>query len=100
MNEAKALYFLHRLTPEDINLPYESIYFVVNDLASRSEKKIRLTAWWITHPEPVNQCAIILHGYGDAKVGGIAWAPLMRSLGFHVLAIDLRANPYSTQKVW
>jgi pimeloyl-ACP methyl ester carboxylesterase len=95
MNEAKALYYLRRLTPEDINLPYESIYFMVKDLASRSQTKIRLTAWWIPHPEPVSQCAIILHGYGDAKVGGIAWAPLMRSLGFHVLAVDLRAHGQS-----
>jgi pimeloyl-ACP methyl ester carboxylesterase len=35
---------------------------------------------------------LLIHGYADAKVGGIAWAPQLHSLGWNVLAIDLRAH--------
>jgi pimeloyl-ACP methyl ester carboxylesterase len=44
------------------------------------------------NPEAGGKCAIIVHGYADAKVGGIAWAPLLFSLGYSVLAVDLRAH--------
>ena len=51
------------------------------------------------------RCAVIIHGYSDAKVGGIAWAPLLRSLGYSVLAVDLRAHgesegTYCTAGYW
>ncbi|HWB54917.1 MAG TPA: alpha/beta fold hydrolase, partial [Tepidisphaeraceae bacterium] len=42
-----------------------------------------------------DRCAILLHGYADAKIGSIAWAPLMLELGYHVLAVDLRAHGHS-----
>jgi pimeloyl-ACP methyl ester carboxylesterase len=35
---------------------------------------------------------VLLHGYADAKVGAIAWAPVWHDLGFNILAIDLRAH--------
>jgi pimeloyl-ACP methyl ester carboxylesterase len=35
---------------------------------------------------------VIVHGYADGKIGGIAWAPTFRELGYNVLAIDLRAH--------
>jgi pimeloyl-ACP methyl ester carboxylesterase len=37
----------------------------------------------------------LIHGYSDAKVGAIAWAPTLHALGFNVLAIDLRAHGQS-----
>jgi alpha-beta hydrolase superfamily lysophospholipase len=39
-----------------------------------------------------------VHGYADAKVGGIAWAPTWHALGWNVLAIDLRAHGESGGK--
>ena len=98
MHDAKALLHLRRLSPSDLDLPYESVYFHVRD--SRTGQPLKLTAWWIPAPEdsPPGRTVVALHGYTDAKVGSIAWAPLFRSLGFNVLAIDLRAHGESEGK--
>jgi uncharacterized protein len=90
MRDGKAIYFLRRLSPQDLDLPYESVHFQVRD--QRSGRAIRIAGWWMAHSPPTDRCALILHGYADAKVGGIAWAPLLRDLGFNCLAIDLRAH--------
>jgi alpha-beta hydrolase superfamily lysophospholipase len=84
------MFFVNRLTPDDLGLAYESMNFQVDD--RRSARKIRIAAWWMAAGEGSSRTAILVHGYGDAKVGSIAWAPLFRSLGFNVLAIDLRAH--------
>ena len=39
-----------------------------------------------------DRTVIVIHGFADAKVGSIAWAPTWRALGWNVLAIDLRAH--------
>jgi len=90
MREGRAMYLLQRLSPADLNLPYRDMNFPVRDQATGRD--IRINGWWIEHETPTDRTAILVHGYSDAKVGGIAWAPLMRSLGFNVLAIDLRAH--------
>ena len=43
-------------------------------------------------PIPSAATAVLVHGYADAKVGAIAWAPPLRELGLNVLAVDLRAH--------
>jgi alpha-beta hydrolase superfamily lysophospholipase len=43
-------------------------------------------------PSISDRTIVLLHGYADAKVGAIAWAPLLLDMGFHVCAIDLRAH--------
>src|SRR5690606_36813730 len=40
----------------------------------------------------MGRCVVALHGYSDAKVGVIAWAPTFHALGYGVLALDLRAH--------
>jgi alpha-beta hydrolase superfamily lysophospholipase len=95
MTDGKALYILKRLSPEDLGLAYESIDFQVRDSATGA--MIRIAGWWMP-TLGARKTVLILHGYCDAKVGGIAWAPVWASLGFNVLAIDLRAHGESGGK--
>ncbi len=87
----QALWMLRRLLPGDLGLPFEEIWFEARD--EKSGRKIDISAWWI--PAAIgasDRCALIVHGYADSKIGGIAWAPVFRAMGYHVLAIDLRAH--------
>jgi pimeloyl-ACP methyl ester carboxylesterase len=90
MTDGKALYLLQRLSPGDLNMHFEPMRFTVRD--SRSGKPLDIAAWWIPQENPSNKTVILIHGYADAKVGSIAWAPTWQSLGYHILAIDLRAH--------
>ncbi len=90
MSDGKAIVRLRRLSPGDLGLGYENIRFRVHD--DFSGGPIAIAAWWIPCDQGTDRCVIILHGYSDAKVGGIAWAPVFNQLGYHVLAIDLRAH--------
>jgi pimeloyl-ACP methyl ester carboxylesterase len=96
MTDGRALVVLQRLTPTDLGLEFQPVEFQVID--ENTKRNLRLAAWWIAAPNPSPKTAIILHGYSDAKVGGIAWAPLLRSFGFNILAVDLRAHGESQGK--
>ncbi len=89
MDDGKALYLLRRLSPGDLGLIFEEISFHVRD---ERGAPLRLAAWWIPASGCSDRCVVLIHGYADAKVGAIAWAPLWHGLGFHILAIDLRAH--------
>ena len=93
MSDGKALWIFRRLSPADLGLAFEDVSFVVRD--DRSGKKLRLAGWWMPHPGAAGRCVVLLHGYADAKVGAIAWAPLWHSLGFNILAMDMRAHGQS-----
>ena len=90
MTDGRALAALRRLSPRDLGMEYENVSYQVIDESTGG--KIKIAGWWIPTPEARGKCAIILHGYSDAKVGGIAWAPMLRSMGFNILALDLRAH--------
>lgn len=90
MSDGKALYLLKRLTPDDLGMAYEKVTFKVRDEPGAGE--LNLVGWWIPHPAGGDRTVVLLHGYADAKVGAIAWAPTWRALGYHILAIDLRAH--------
>ena len=95
MTDAKAVWLLQRLSPGDLGMPYEDTFFSVRD--ERTGESIRIAGWWIPCPATTgapetDRCVVLLHGYADAKVGGIAWAPVWRRLGYNVLALDLRAH--------
>jgi pimeloyl-ACP methyl ester carboxylesterase len=96
MSDGKAIVRLRRLSPGDLGLEYENVRFDVPDDFTNSP--IRIAGWWIAAERPTDRCVIILHGFSDAKVGGIAWAPMWRELGWNVLAIDLRAHGESGGK--
>ncbi len=93
MNDGKAVYVLQRLSPADLGLAYESLTFDVPDAANPGAQ-LRLAAWWIpaTTAGPSERTVVLLHGYADAKVGAIAWAPLLMSMNVNLVAIDLRAH--------
>ena len=90
MSDGKAMYFLHRLSPGDLGLGFENENFRVRD--ARTGGMLHLAGWWIPHRDAGGRCAILIHGYADAKVGAIAWASLFHQLGWNILAIDLRAH--------
>ena len=90
MTDGRAAWRLKRLGPGDLRMRYADLAFNVRDEATGGT--LKLAAWWIPAEAPSDRCAILLHGYGDAKVGAIAWAPTLHSLGYHVVALDLRAH--------
>lgn len=90
MSDARALVLLGRLSPRDLGMEYESVVYQVIDESTGG--KMRISGWWIPTPGARGRCAVILHGYSDSKVGGIAWAPMLRAMGFNILALDLRAH--------
>src|SRR4051812_6198826 len=81
MTDGKAIYRLHRLSPGDLGLSFEFAWFDVRDV--RSGRPLRIAGWWMPHPAAAGRCAILLHGYADAKVGAIAWAPLLHEQGLN-----------------
>lgn len=88
MTDGKAMALLGRMDPGDLGLPYEPCHFDVPDARG---KTLRLAAWWIEAAGSDRTC-VLVHGYGDAKVGALAWAPAWRAAGFNLLLIDLRAH--------
>jgi pimeloyl-ACP methyl ester carboxylesterase len=103
MTDFRATLLLHRISPADLGMEFENVSLNVIDECKH--EKLKIAGWWISTPDSRGKCAVILHGYSDAKVGAIAWAPLLRSFGFNILAIDLRAHgesggAYSTGGFW
>jgi pimeloyl-ACP methyl ester carboxylesterase len=90
MTDGRAAWRLKRITPGDLRMRYSTVPFTVRDEATG--KPLKLAAWWLPCPNPSDQCAVLIHGYGDAKVGAIAWAPTLSALGYHILALDMRAH--------
>jgi len=88
MTDGKAAWLLKRLSPGDLNLPFEELRLTVRDERNRP---LDIAAWWIPCAAST-KCAVLLHGYADAKVGAIAWAPVWHALGYHLLVPDLRAH--------
>jgi uncharacterized protein len=87
MTDARAVWLLKRLSPGDLSLPFAPMSFRVRD--EDTGRVLNLAAWWIPAGNEDGRCAVLIHGYADAKVGAIAWAPLLHSLGYGILAIDL-----------
>lgn len=102
MTDAKATMVLKRLSPGDLGLDFEDIPLDIRD--EQTGGPMRVGAWWIPSGTS-NQTILLIHGRGDAKVGAIAWAPTLHSLGWNILAIDLRAHGdsggvFSTAGFW
>jgi pimeloyl-ACP methyl ester carboxylesterase len=100
MTDGKAAYRLGRVSPADIGLGYSELPFEVPTSPPNASVKHRemaasprgrIAAWWIP-VEASARTAVLVHGYADAKVGALAWAPLFRALGYNLLLPDLRAH--------
>src|SRR4051812_9835381 len=89
MTDGKAAWLLKRLTPLDLGLAFTPLSFTIRD--ELAKQPLQIAAWWIPHNNS-NTTTILLHGYADAKVGAIAWAPLFHDLHHNILALDLRAH--------
>jgi pimeloyl-ACP methyl ester carboxylesterase len=96
MSDGRAMAYLRRLSPGDLGLNFDELEFQIRDECTG--RPLEIAAWWIPAENPTGKCAVLIHGYSDAKVGSIAWAPLLRSLGFSILAVDLRAHGESGGK--
>lgn len=90
MTDGKAMHVLRRLTPKDVGLRFEPTTFVVHDVIGGG--KLTLSAWWMPFDQASDKTVLLVHGYADAKVGALAWAPLWHEMGFNILAVDLRAH--------
>src|SRR5688572_595482 len=93
MTAGRALARLGRAFPPDVGLTeYQEERYAAGG-PDRGED-VELAAWWIPHPagSAVHRTCILLHGYGDSRAGSLAWAPLWRDLGFHLLLLDLRGH--------
>jgi pimeloyl-ACP methyl ester carboxylesterase len=89
MTDGKAMWVLRRLSPQDLGLDFEDQEFVFRD---EHGKPLKIAAWWVPNPKSDGRCAVLVHGYADAKVGAIAWALPWFALGFNLLVPDLRAH--------
>ena len=95
MSDGKALYLLRRLAPDDLGLAYER---AEPHRPRRAHRPAALPGGLVGPGRPTRRaadagrCAVLIHGYADAKVGAIAWAPVWHALGYHLLVPDLRAH--------
>ncbi len=90
MTDGKAVYLLGRLSPGDLGLTFQPLRFNVRDKCTGRD--LAVSAWWIPASVASSRCVVLLHGRADAKVGAIAWAPLLHRLGWNVFAPDMRAH--------
>ncbi len=89
MTDGKAAWLLGRVSPDDMGLGFEPMRFDVRDEQGR---RLSIAAWWMGHADAQGRCILLVHGYADAKVGALAWAPTLHELGWNILAVDLRAH--------
>ncbi len=74
MTDGRAAWLVRRLSPGDLGLTFEYAPLTVRDERTGGAR-LTLTGWWIPSRACADRCVILLHDYGDAKVGVIAGRP-------------------------
>ena len=92
MTGGRAWARLGRMTPGDLGFDFEDEVYDVPDAATPGGR-IRLAAWWLPRPGgSLGRTCVLLHGYGDARAGALAWVGLWHDLGYDLLLPDARAH--------
>lgn len=73
----------HVEVPSDLPFPVESVTF-------ESESGIRLAGWYT--PSRNGAVIILLHGYGDNRLGTVVYARMLAQAGYGALLYDERAS--------
>ncbi len=76
------------LEPADAGLPQEQVAIETFD-------GLRLDGWLVARPDRARGTIIYLHGVGDCKIGGVAFARFLYNKGFNVLLYDSREHGVS-----
>lgn len=98
MTDGKALARLGRVSPADLGpdgWPFEAISFVSREGsgAEGGAGGVQLAGWRVPAPSGSRRkVAVVVRGYADAKVGALAWGPVLRSLDYELVLFDLRAH--------
>jgi uncharacterized protein len=71
-----------RATPEDIGLPYESIYLEAAD-------RVKISAWWVPAPSP-RGAVLFCHGNGGNISDRLDFIRMFNCLGLSTLIFDYR----------
>ncbi|MEL7237605.1 MAG: alpha/beta fold hydrolase [Planctomycetota bacterium] len=89
----RALGRLGRSSPADLGIAFEDWSCELPDVSDRASR-LHTPAWWCPLPGPMacKRTVVLLHAYGDARSGALAWARLWLDAGFNVLLPDLRAH--------
>jgi uncharacterized protein len=96
MTEGKASRVLQRIGPDDVGIPtFEEITLRVyrGDGSRERATSLHIRSFWMPHTDTgVSRTCVLIHGFADSRIGALAWAPVFRDAGCHLLAIDLRAH--------
>jgi len=77
--------FTTLLQPADAGLPQEQVSLETFD-------GLRLDGWLVAQRERARGTIIYLHGVGDCKIGGVAFARFLFTKGFNVFLYDSRGH--------
>jgi dipeptidyl aminopeptidase/acylaminoacyl peptidase len=77
--------FTNLLEPKDAGLPQENIIVETFD-------GMRLNCWFIPQKKRARGTIIYLHGVGDCKTAGVAFAQSLYKKGFNLLLYDSRQH--------
>ncbi|QNN20936.1 alpha/beta hydrolase [Planctomycetales bacterium ZRK34] len=77
--------------PEDVQADYE-----VCKIEDSSKKLLEL--WALGGADPEGPCVVVLHGWGDSRLGALAWYDTLKPIAGRIILYDQRAHGESAQR--